>query len=86
MKKITITAAVASGLIALAIGTSGSANASLHRTRVVVAPHHGSANAFHRTRAMAHHRYAYTWRTFSPNKVTAPRNMARLSYSQGKHR
>jgi hypothetical protein len=89
MKKITITAALASGLIALAIGTSGTANASLHRARVVVAPHYGSANAFYRARTVAHYRYAPTWRTFSPSKVTAvsyPRNTARLSYSRVKYR
>ena len=65
MKKITITAALASGLIALAIGTSGSANASLDRTRVVVAPYHGGTNALHRTRTVArHYGYAHTWRAF----------------------
>jgi len=89
MKKITITAALASGLVALAIGTSGSANASLHQTRVVVAPHYGSANALHRTGTVAHYGYAHTWRVFSPNKVTAvryPWNTARLSYPRVKYR
>ena len=90
MKKITITAALASGLFALAIGTSGSANASLHRARVVVAPQYGSANALHRTRTVAHHYgYAHTWRAFTPSKVTAvryPWNTARLSYPRVKYR
>jgi hypothetical protein len=89
MKKITITAALASGLFALAIGTSGSANASLHRARVVVAPQYGSTN-LHRTRTVARqYGYAHTWRAFSPNKVTAvryPWNTARLSYSRVKYR
>ena len=89
MKKIAITAAVASGLVALVIGTSGSANATVHRTRVVVAPHYGSANVLPRTRTVAHYRYAPTWRTFSPNKVTAvryPWTMGRFSYSPVKYR
>jgi hypothetical protein len=90
MKKITITAALASGLFALAIGTSGSANASLHRARVVVAPQYGSANALHRTHTVArHYGYAHTWSAFFPNKVTAvryPWNTARLSYSRVKYR
>jgi hypothetical protein len=89
MKKLTITAALASGLVALAIGTSGSANAAVHRTRVVVAPHYGSANALHQTRTVAHYRYAHTWRASSPNKATAvtyPWNTARLSYSRVKYR
>jgi hypothetical protein len=89
MKKITITAALASGLVALAIGTSGSANASLDRARVVVAPYHGGTNAY-RTRTVArHYGYAHTWRAFSPSKVTAvryPWNTARLSYSRVKYR
>jgi hypothetical protein len=90
MKKITITAALASGLFALAVGTSGSAIASLHRARVVVAPQYGSANALNRTRTVArHYGYAHTGRAFSPNKVTVARypwNTARLSYSRVKYR
>ena len=38
MKKIAITTALAAGFVAIAIGSSASANA-LHRTRVAVAPH-----------------------------------------------
>jgi len=53
MKKIVTTAALAAGLVAIGIGTSGSANA-LHRTRVAVAPHYW---------------YAHTWRVFISEKA-----------------
>ena len=72
MRKITITAALASGLLALAIGTSGSANA-LHRTRTV-AHHYGYA---HTWRAFSPPKVT---------AVRYPRYTARVSYSRVKYR